>query len=157
MYTVAGKNLLPEKQSIGREAKEQKDKDITSKRVSFTLIRFSFVIVILQILLFAVAVLNGFLYVAGGEIANDQCTPLKSVCRYDPRNSSWMQVASMQNCRQSFQIGVLNGALYAVGKAFDQKNPVPGKSILLKFQSTIDLRVFPSLRSDVGLKRMKFP
>ena len=63
-----------------------------------------------------VATLNGFLYVAGGETTNDQYLPLKTVCRFDPRNSSWMQVASMQNCRQSFQLGVLNGALYAVGK-----------------------------------------
>lgn len=64
----------------------------------------------------SVAVLNGFLYVAGGEASNDTCEPMRSVCRYDPRNCSWLTVASMQNCRQSFQLGVLNGALYAVGK-----------------------------------------
>ena len=62
------------------------------------------------------AVLNGFLYVAGGETTNDKCEPKKTVCRFDPRNNSWVSVASMQNCRQSFQLGVLNGALYAVGK-----------------------------------------
>lgn len=63
----------------------------------------------------AVAVLNGFLYVAGGESVNFEVAPDNKVFRFDPRNGTWMTVASMANCRQSFQLGVLNGALYAVG------------------------------------------
>ena len=61
------------------------------------------------------AVLGGFLYVAGGEKTNDQRSPLSSAWRYDPRKDSWLQVASMKMRRESFQLCVLGGALYAVG------------------------------------------
>ncbi|XP_074651691.1 kelch-like protein 31 [Tubulanus polymorphus] len=63
----------------------------------------------------AVAVLGGFIYVAGGEMTNDQRSPLNTVYRYDPRSDIWLQVASMKHQRESFQLAVLNGHLYAIG------------------------------------------
>ncbi|KAL5004783.1 hypothetical protein ScPMuIL_018239 [Solemya velum] len=63
----------------------------------------------------AVAVLGGFLYVAGGESTNDHCSPVKTVFRFDPRNKTWLQVACMNYSRQSFQMAVLHGHIYALG------------------------------------------
>ena len=68
--------------------------------------------------LLTVAVLGGFLYVAGGEVTNDQRSPLNTAFRFDPRTHSWLQIASMNHRRESFQLGVLNGMLYAVGRYF---------------------------------------
>ncbi|XP_053405284.1 kelch-like protein diablo [Mercenaria mercenaria] len=62
-----------------------------------------------------VAVLNGFLYVAGGEEVNGAVAPSKTMFRFDPRNGTWMETAHMSTPRQSFQLGVLNSAIYAVG------------------------------------------
>ncbi|XP_013416498.1 kelch-like protein diablo [Lingula anatina] len=70
----------------------------------------------------AVAVLSGFLYVAGGEKTNGQETPLNTAHRYDPRTDTWLQIASMKHCRESFQLGVLNGLIYAVGGRVNQKS-----------------------------------
>ncbi|XP_033634262.1 kelch-like protein diablo [Asterias rubens] len=64
----------------------------------------------------AAAVLGGFLYVAGGrEVLNSPDAPLKSGHRYDPRTDSWIQIADMRNARESFQMGVVDGMIYAVG------------------------------------------
>lgn len=68
------------------------------------------------IFFFLVAVLGGFLYVAGGERTNDHKSPENSVYRYDPRTNTWLPVASMKYKRQSFQLVALNGLLYAIGK-----------------------------------------
>ncbi|XP_046357185.2 kelch-like protein 20 [Haliotis rufescens] len=68
----------------------------------------------------AVAVLNGFLYLVGGEMGNDHCSPLNTAYRFDPRHGTWLQVASMKYRRESFQIGVLNGKLYSVGGRVDK-------------------------------------
>ncbi|CAH1795785.1 unnamed protein product [Owenia fusiformis] len=57
----------------------------------------------------AVATLGGFLYVAGGETTNDQRSPLATAFRYDPRNDTWLKIASMNHSRESFQLGVLAG------------------------------------------------
>ena len=66
--------------------------------------------------LYTAAVLGGFLYVAGGEPTNDQRSPVNTAFRYDPRNHTWLQIANMKNKRESFNLGVLNNMLYAVGK-----------------------------------------
>lgn len=65
---------------------------------------------------FAVAVLGGFLYIAGGEEMNDQQSPVSTAHRYDPRTDTWLQIANMKKRRESFQLGVLTGMLYAVGE-----------------------------------------
>ena len=66
---------------------------------------------------FSAAVLGGFLYVAGGrEVLNSPDAPLKSGHRYDPRTDSWIQIADMRNARESFQMGVVDGMIYAVGE-----------------------------------------
>jgi hypothetical protein len=62
------------------------------------------------------AVLNGFLYIAGGEEINGVIAPSKSMFRFDPRTGMWMETARMSTPRQSFQLGVLNSTIYAVGK-----------------------------------------
>ncbi|KAJ8029339.1 Kelch-like protein 9 [Holothuria leucospilota] len=70
----------------------------------------------------AVAVLGGFLYVAGGrEKANPTDHPLKTAYRYDPRTNSWIQIADLLHSRESFQLGVLNHMLYAIGGRVDDK------------------------------------
>ncbi|XP_060591855.1 kelch-like protein 31 [Ruditapes philippinarum] len=63
----------------------------------------------------ATAVLNGFLYIAGGEEKNGVIAPSKSMFRFDPRTGMWMETARMSTPRQSFQLGVLNSTIYAVG------------------------------------------
>ena len=68
----------------------------------------------------AVAILGGFLYVAGGESTNDQRSPLNTAFRFDPRTNSWLKIADMKNRRESFQLGVLAGMLYAVGGRVDE-------------------------------------
>ncbi|XP_070542047.1 kelch-like protein 26 [Ptychodera flava] len=68
----------------------------------------------------AVAVLGGFLYVAGGRHTTDRTEhPTDRAHRYDPRTNSWIEIASMKNKRESFQLGVLDGMLYAVGGRID--------------------------------------
>ncbi|CAC5412253.1 KLHL31 [Mytilus coruscus] len=68
----------------------------------------------------AVAVLGGFLYVAGGERTNNHKSPENTVYRYDPRTNAWLAVASMKYKRQSFQLVALNGMLYAIGGRMDK-------------------------------------
>ncbi|XP_078657508.1 kelch-like protein 9 [Branchiostoma floridae x Branchiostoma belcheri] len=63
----------------------------------------------------AVAVLGGFVYIVGGEELGKSKSVLSTACRYDPRTGEWLTVASMNKCRQSFQLGVLDDFLYAVG------------------------------------------
>ncbi|XP_035699662.1 kelch-like protein 9 [Branchiostoma floridae] len=63
----------------------------------------------------AVAVLGGFVYIVGGEEMGRSKSVLRTACRYDPRTGEWLTVASMNRCRLSFQIGVLDDFLYAVG------------------------------------------
>ena len=59
---------------------------------------------------------GGFLYVAGGEETNDQSSPCNTAYRFDPRTSTWLQIDSMKERRESFQLGMLSGMLYAVGE-----------------------------------------
>ncbi|XP_064621071.1 kelch-like protein 31 [Lineus longissimus] len=69
----------------------------------------------------AVAVLGGFLYVAGGEENNDQQSPLNTAYRYDPKTDAWLKIANMKHRRESFELGVLSGMLYAIGGRVDQR------------------------------------
>ncbi|XP_044280657.1 kelch-like protein 31 [Varanus komodoensis] len=66
-----------------------------------------------------VVVMDGFLYVAGGEDQNDARNQAKhaisNLCRYDPRFSTWLHLASMSHKRTHFSLSAFNGHLYAVG------------------------------------------
>ena len=66
--------------------------------------------------MFAVAVLGGFIYVAGGESQNNMKTPINKAYRFDPRTGSWLKIADMKKARESFQLCVLTNMLYAIGK-----------------------------------------
>ncbi|KAM6334705.1 kelch-like protein 31 [Alca torda] len=65
-----------------------------------------------------VVVMDGFIYIAGGEDQNDARNQAKhavsSLNRYDPRFNTWLHLASMQH-RTHFSLSACNGLLYAVG------------------------------------------
>lgn len=62
----------------------------------------------------AVAQINGILYAAGGQSAND-CTFLNRVEAYDPATDTWVTKPPMPTRRVALAAGVINGVLYAVG------------------------------------------
>ncbi|KFV47528.1 Kelch-like 31, partial [Tyto alba] len=66
-----------------------------------------------------VVVMDGFIYVAGGEDQNDARNQAKhavsSLSRYDPRFNTWLHLASMQHRRTHFSLSACDGLLYAVG------------------------------------------
>ncbi|KAJ7304354.1 hypothetical protein JRQ81_011905 [Phrynocephalus forsythii] len=66
-----------------------------------------------------VAVMDGFLYVAGGEDQSDARNQAKhainNLCRYDPRFNTWLPLASMAHRRTHFSLTAFNGHLYAIG------------------------------------------
>ena len=67
-----------------------------------------------------VAVLDGMLYVIGGQTKHDNCyNHLASVEKYDPARDTWTAVASMGTKRYGLGVAVLDGMLYAVG-GFDE-------------------------------------
>ncbi|XP_033925292.1 kelch-like protein 31 [Melopsittacus undulatus] len=66
-----------------------------------------------------VVVMDGFIYIAGGEDQNDGRNQAKhavsSLSRYDPRFNTWLHLASMQHRRSHFSLSACDGLLYAVG------------------------------------------
>ncbi|XP_029513921.1 kelch-like protein 31 [Oncorhynchus nerka] len=66
-----------------------------------------------------VAVMDGFLYVAGGEDQNDARNQAKhavsTLSRYDPRFNTWLHLASMRQRRTHFSLVATGGRLYAIG------------------------------------------
>uniref|UniRef100_A0A3P9NR23 Kelch-like family member 43 n=1 Tax=Poecilia reticulata TaxID=8081 RepID=A0A3P9NR23_POERE len=66
-----------------------------------------------------VAVMDGFLYVAGGEDQNDARNQAKhavsTLSRYDPRFNTWLHLASMRQRRTHFSLSASNGRLFAIG------------------------------------------
>ncbi|XP_028594720.2 kelch-like protein 31 [Podarcis muralis] len=66
-----------------------------------------------------VVVMDGFLYVAGGEDQTDARNQAKhavnNLCRYDPRFGTWLHLASMSHRRTHFSLSAFNGNLYAIG------------------------------------------
>ncbi|NXJ95661.1 KLH13 protein, partial [Corythaixoides concolor] len=64
-----------------------------------------------------VAIINDFLFVIGGQCKFDPTgkQPSNEVFRFDPRNASWIQVASMLERRTRFHADVLSGRIFAVG------------------------------------------
>jgi len=66
-----------------------------------------------------VAVMDGFLYVAGGEDQNDARNQAKhavsTLSRYDPRFNTWLHLASMRQRRTHFSLAATGGRLFAIG------------------------------------------
>ncbi|KAM9271092.1 kelch-like protein 13 [Morus bassanus] len=64
-----------------------------------------------------VAIINDFLFVIGGQCKFDPMgkQPSNEVFRFDPRNTSWLQVASMLERRTRFHADVLSDRIFAVG------------------------------------------
>ncbi|XP_075454290.1 kelch-like protein 31 [Ascaphus truei] len=66
-----------------------------------------------------VTVMDGFLYIAGGEDQNDARNQAKhavsNFCRYDPRFNTWIHLANMTQKRTHFSLNVFNGLLYTIG------------------------------------------
>ncbi|KAM9218156.1 kelch-like protein 13 [Leptosomus discolor] len=64
-----------------------------------------------------VAIINDFLFVLGGQCKFDPTgkQPSNEVFRFDPRNTSWLQVASMLKRRTRFHADVLSDRIFAVG------------------------------------------
>ncbi|NXX14073.1 KLH13 protein, partial [Podargus strigoides] len=64
-----------------------------------------------------VAIINDFLFVIGGQCKFDPTgkQPSNKVFRFDPRSTSWLQVASMLERRTRFHADVLSDCIFAVG------------------------------------------
>ncbi|XP_061616341.1 kelch-like protein 31 isoform X1 [Phyllopteryx taeniolatus] len=66
-----------------------------------------------------VAVMDGFLYVAGGEDQNDARNQAKhavaTLRRYDPRFHTWLHLANMRQRRTHFSLAASGGRLFATG------------------------------------------
>ncbi|NXX62170.1 KLH13 protein, partial [Scopus umbretta] len=64
-----------------------------------------------------VAIINDFLFVIGGQCKFDPTgkQPSNEVFRFDPHNTSWLQVASMLERRTRFHADVLSDCIFAVG------------------------------------------
>ncbi|XP_069582882.1 kelch-like protein 31 [Ranitomeya imitator] len=66
-----------------------------------------------------VTVMDGFLYIAGGEDQNDARNQAKhavsNFCRYDPRFNTWIHLANMSQKRTHFSLNVFSGLLFAIG------------------------------------------
>lgn len=60
-----------------------------------------------------VGVLDGLIYVAGGQDGNLDSVSIMIV--FDPSSNTWGTGASMNTARESFAFGVLGGKLYAIG------------------------------------------
>ncbi|NWR79125.1 KLHL9 protein, partial [Centropus unirufus] len=65
----------------------------------------------------SVAIVNDFLFVIGGQCKFDPMgkQPSNKVFRFDPRNTAWLQVASMLERRTRFHADVLSDCIFAVG------------------------------------------
>nr|XP_032832612.1 kelch-like protein 32 [Petromyzon marinus] len=70
----------------------------------------------------SVAVLGGFLFVAGGEVDH---RAVRDVYRYDPRSNTWIMVSSMRNCREHFVLGALGGQLMSAGGRNELRQVLP--------------------------------
>lgn len=73
---------------------------------------------------YAGVILNGKIYVAGGQSDND--THLCSVECYDPADGKWTKISNMNHPRANFGLVEQNGMLYAMGahKSIERYDPV---------------------------------
>ncbi|KAF4070454.1 hypothetical protein AMELA_G00285740 [Ameiurus melas] len=56
--------------------------------------------------------LDGFVYVIGGS---DSMFHLKTVCKFNPLDGTWNEVAHMNSHRSSVSVAILDGYIYAMG------------------------------------------
>ena len=70
----------------------------------------------------SIAVLNHFLYVAGGQVTlnSNGKESIGTVHRYDPRFNTWLQMCPMQQRRAFFHLAALGDSLYAIGGKNEQ-------------------------------------
>lgn len=70
----------------------------------------------------SVAVLNDFMYVAGGQVTlnSNGRESIGTLHRYDPRVNTWLQMCPMQQRRAFFFLAAFDGLLYAVGGKNEQ-------------------------------------
>ncbi|TKS88865.1 BTB and kelch domain-containing protein 6 Kelch repeat and [Collichthys lucidus] len=82
-----------------------------------------------------VAVMDGFLYVAGGEDQNDARNQAKhavsTLSRYDPRFNTWLHLASMRQRRTHFSLAASGGRLFAIGGRNVEGATLPSGDILV--------------------------
>lgn len=108
LLTVGGRPALTEK-SLSKEVLYRDADNVWNKLTDMPAKSFNQ----------CVAVLDGFLYVAGGEDQNDARNQAKhavsNFCRYDPRFNNWIHLTSMIQKRTHFSLNIFNGLLFAVG------------------------------------------
>ncbi|XP_066552901.1 kelch-like protein 31 [Amia ocellicauda] len=108
LVTVGGRPALTEK-SLSKEVLYRDPENIWSRLTEMPAKSFNQ----------CVAVMDGFLYVAGGEDQNDARNQAKhavsNFCRYDPRFNTWIHLANMIQKRTHFSLSAFNGLLFAVG------------------------------------------
>ncbi|XP_041743911.1 kelch-like protein 31 [Coregonus clupeaformis] len=108
MLTVGGRPALTEK-SLSKEVLYRDDDDVWNRLTEMPAKSFNQ----------CVAVLDGFLYVAGGEDQNDARNQAKhavsNFCRYDPRFNTWIHLTNMIQKRTHFSLNTFNGLLFAIG------------------------------------------
>ncbi|KAJ8387064.1 hypothetical protein AAFF_G00161180 [Aldrovandia affinis] len=108
LLTVGGRPALTEK-SLSKEVLYRDPDSIWNKLTEMPAKSFNQ----------CVAVLDGFLYVAGGEDQNDARNQAKhavsNFCRFDPRFNTWIHLANMIQKRTHFSLNTFNGLLFAVG------------------------------------------
>ena len=70
----------------------------------------------------SIAVLNHFLYIAGGQVTlnSNGKESIGTVHRYDPRFNTWLQMCPMQQRRAFFHLAALGDSLYAIGGKNEQ-------------------------------------
>ncbi|XP_052427723.1 kelch-like protein 31 [Carassius gibelio] len=108
LLTVGGRPALTEK-SLSKDILYRDDDSVWNKLTEMPAKSFNQ----------CVAVLDGFLYVAGGEDQNDARNQAKhavsNFIRYDPRFNTWIHLANMIQKRTHFSLNTFNGLLFAVG------------------------------------------
>uniref|UniRef100_A0AAV2JN03 BTB domain-containing protein n=1 Tax=Knipowitschia caucasica TaxID=637954 RepID=A0AAV2JN03_KNICA len=108
ILTVGGRPALTEK-SLSKDVLYRDDDNVWNRLTELPAKSFNQ----------CVAVLDGFLYVAGGEDQNDARNQAKhavsNFCRYDPRFNTWIHLNNMIQRRTHFSLNTFNGLLFAIG------------------------------------------
>lgn len=78
---------------------------------------------------YAVAVMDGKIYIAGGVGDDKDYSYLNTAECYDPITNEWTEIASMKHPRAEFALAELNGMLYAMGGHESIERYDPGQDI----------------------------
>lgn len=71
----------------------------------------------------AVAVLNGYIYVAGGSYSQSSTLEL-----FDPKKDEWIELSPMNRARPGFALSPFKGYLYAMGHSSSIERYDPWKN-----------------------------